>query len=267
MTEHRWSKFWWADYEGDDALRVVSLAAQGLWMRMLCAMHKGTPCGHLTINGKVPSARQIAMMASASEREVVRLLAELEEAGVFSRTEAGVIYSRRMVRDKATSQKAREDGKRGGNPALKPTDKGGLTPPDNGGGYSLEAEADTEAESLPPLAPPSVPTAPRSASPPPRGRGSRLPADWQPSEPMYAGVDAQRTLARFRDYWTAQAGARGVKADWDATWRNWCRREAEQPKPKLHTLPPAEQDRRILAAVGLNFDDPRPVVVPMRIAQ
>lgn len=30
---------------------------------------------------------------------------------------------------------------------------------------------------------------------------------------------------RFRDYWKAQPGQRGVKADWFATWRNWCRNE------------------------------------------
>lgn len=96
--------------------------------------------------------------------------------------------------------------------------------------------------------------------------GSRLPDDWQPEESAFAGASPV-TLAKFRDYWRAQPGAKGRKTDWQATWRNWCRREAEQPKPKLHTLPPAEQDRRILAAVGLNFDDPQQTVVPMRIAQ
>lgn len=97
--------------------------------------------------------------------------------------------------------------------------------------------------------------------------GSRLPDEWQPSEPGYDGATAA-TLAKFRDYWRAQPGAKGRKADWDATWRNWCRRDAEQPKPKLHTLPQHEQDRRILAAVGLRFDDPAPVVhLPARIAQ
>lgn len=147
MTEHRWSKFWWADYEGDDALRVVSLAAQGIWMRMLCAMHKGEPYGHLTINGKPPTMRQIAMMASTTEREAKKLLAELGEAGVFSRTDDGVIFSRRMVRDMETHTRGVNDGKRGGNPKLATAPKGGgLTPPDNGGGYALDTEADTEAE-------------------------------------------------------------------------------------------------------------------------
>ena len=150
MTEYRWSKFWWSDYESDDALRLVSLAAQGMWMRMLCAMHRGQPYGHLAINSTAPSARQISIMLSATEKEVAKLLPELEKAGVFSRTDEGVIYSRRLVRDKAASAEAIANGKRGGNPALKPKSGGGLTPPDNPDPPStliLEAEADREAES------------------------------------------------------------------------------------------------------------------------
>jgi hypothetical protein len=29
----------------------------------------------------------------------------------------------------------------------------------------------------------------------------------------------------FRDYWISQAGAKGRKADWFATWRNWVRNQ------------------------------------------
>jgi hypothetical protein len=32
----------------------------------------------------------------------------------------------------------------------------------------------------------------------------------------------------FRDYWIAAAGAKGRKADWDATWRNWIRNQRGQ---------------------------------------
>ena len=43
------------------------------------------------------------------------------------------------------------------------------------------------------------------------------------------GWGAERAAAvfeKFRDYWIAQPGAKGRKADWLATWRNWCRKEA-----------------------------------------
>lgn len=40
-------------------------------------------------------------------------------------------------------------------------------------------------------------------------------------------ADPSATFAKFSDHWKAQAGAKGRKADWEATWRNWVRREKE----------------------------------------
>lgn len=67
-------------------------------------------------------------------------------------------------------------------------------------------------------------------------RGERLPADWQPDVvcrefAISEGLDPDRVAASFRDYWHAKPGNSGQKSDWKATWRNWCRREAEQ-KPQ-----------------------------------
>jgi len=267
MTEHRWSKFWWADYEGDDALRVVSLAAQGLWMRMLCAMHKGTPYGHLTINGRAPTVRQIGILASVSEGKTEKLMQELEKSGVFSRTETGVIFCRRMVRDREISERGQQDGKRGGNPTLKAKPQEGLTPPLNHPPYALEAEADTETESKsPPVAPPRA-DAPRAASPTPRERGSRIPDGWQPEDATFAarhGVDEATALPEFRDYWRGVAGKAGVKLDWEATWRNQVRhlaaKRAQAPPRKTSQMSPEDQNadlmRRMQAAMGQNEENP-----------
>jgi uncharacterized protein YdaU (DUF1376 family) len=67
---------------------------------------------------------------------------------------------------------------------------------------------------------------------PKQSRGTRLPADWKPSEEQIAFCKTERpdlhpvaTGDRFRDFWIAQAGSKGVKLDWDATWRNWVRNE------------------------------------------
>lgn len=76
-------------------------------------------------------------------------------------------------------------------------------------------------------------TAPLS---PPKNRGTRLPADWKPNEIDVAfarslGHTEGRVAAiaeQFRDHWLAAPGQRGVKLDWSATWRNWCRREGVQ---------------------------------------
>ncbi len=74
----------------------------------------------------------------------------------------------------------------------------------------------------------------RPARRPPR-RGTRIPADFAITDSMTAwaaekippDVDLLEETQRFRDYWTAIPGARGVKLDWEATWRNWMRKAAE----------------------------------------
>ncbi len=157
MSKRRWSKFWWQDYERDPALRLCSLAAQGLWMRLLCLMHEGEPYGHLCVNHRPLHSRQLALMLGVAERQIARLMAELRDAGVFSTTPEGCIYSRRLLRDKAVSDQGAAWGRTGGNPSLKaasqtpassppstqPTGAGeGLSPPHK----HQEAEAESEAD-------------------------------------------------------------------------------------------------------------------------
>lgn len=67
-------------------------------------------------------------------------------------------------------------------------------------------------------------------------RGTKLPEGWEPSEEIKAwarqerpDLDMDRTLAAFRDYWRAQPGTKGRKADWPATFRNWVRNEKRLP--------------------------------------
>ncbi|KAB2708314.1 hypothetical protein [Brucella intermedia] len=73
-------------------------------------------------------------------------------------------------------------------------------------------------------------------------RGSRLPDDFKAdiSEASRLGLseaDATREADKFRDYWNSQPGQRGVKLDWQATWRNWCRSAVER-KPHRKEPPP-----------------------------
>ncbi len=69
--------------------------------------------------------------------------------------------------------------------------------------------------------------------PSPRKRGQRLPDDFTVSEDMREWARentpniGQSEHDKFCDYWRAQPGQKGVKADWVATWRNWMRRAQE----------------------------------------
>ena len=81
----------------------------------------------------------------------------------------------------------------------------------------------------------------------PQSRGTRLPADWNPSEQDIAFCKSERpdlnpkaVADRFRDFWIAQPGTKGVKLDWVATWRNWVRNE------KAVNSAPAQPTRRAI---------------------
>jgi len=93
----------------------------------------------------------------------------------------------------------------------------------------------------------------RAARAAPR-KGTRLPDDWKPTDDDLKAADeflgdfalADTEAAKFRDYWISKPGSGGVKLDWSATWRNWCRKAAEN-KPRAG---PARQRHETPAEIG-----------------
>lgn len=78
----------------------------------------------------------------------------------------------------------------------------------------------------------------------PRKRGARLPDSFVVTDAMAAwarentpDVDLRRATAEFCDYWRAVAGAKGVKVDWIATWRNDMRHKQERAVPAPRANP------------------------------
>ncbi len=113
MSVNPWLKFYPADWQADQALRLCSLAARGMWIECMCIMHRAVPYGHLVVNGRPVTDTQLAVLAGAHPSQIPDLIRELEEAGVFSRTKQGVIYSRRLSRDakrSAIGRKTKIDG-------------------------------------------------------------------------------------------------------------------------------------------------------------
>lgn len=116
-----WGKWFWNDWASDAGLRVSSLAAQGLWMRMLCVAATADPLGYVLIAGRPVTATDLALLTGAPEAQIDELWQELDRNGVFSRDRQGRIYNRRMVRDAKMRRDAKRFGKKGGNPALSPS--------------------------------------------------------------------------------------------------------------------------------------------------
>jgi hypothetical protein len=210
----------------------------------MCLMHEATPYGQLLINGRPPTDMQLASLAGTPVDQIPGLLEELENAGVFSRTRSGVVYSRRMTRD----EKKRKDGE-------KSQKTGGKLP-----NSRRSQAAEKKRENLPPgevvggvvSKPPSTqkPEARRQieekeegkpssqndggdlfGEKPKRGtripQGAVLPEDWRAFALSEGHPDPEREWLKFSDYWRSQPGQKGVKLDWEATWRNWIRRAME----------------------------------------
>lgn len=231
-------KWYPRDWRGDGALRMCSFAARGLWADLLSLMHdEGEPYGHLRMNGKAPTSAQLSRMLGGTPREIDRIIAELEEAGVFSRDDDGIIFSRRMVRDKAKADLDKQNGGKGGNPDLKPKPNG----PDNGG-VNPQDKAHYQK-------PETITQKPEEKEG--RARASRLPPDWTLPSDWKAEAVAKRDehgmppanldleAEKFANYWHGIAGQRGTKLDWRGTWINWTLR-ADAPRP--NGVVPHERD-------------------------
>lgn len=80
-----------------------------------------------------------------------------------------------------------------------------------------------------------------------RARGTRLPPDWRPNEALRQfardhNVDPDTARAEFVDFWIAVPGQRGVKLDWDSTFRNRIR-DLASGKFRSRAGPPQRQQQ------------------------
>lgn len=167
---------------------------------------------------------------SKDEREAVKNV--LEE--FFKLTERGWVQvraDREIEAYRVRADIARENGNRGGRPQ-KPKPNPEETHPVYGEKLTNNQEPLTKEKEA--------------------RTGARLPDDWMPSaeDRTFAeqlGLNPDAVAASFKDYWRGVAGAKGRKADWPGTWRNWCRKDAESQRNRKQTpnvtgnaLPPSE---------------------------
>jgi hypothetical protein len=99
--------------------------------------------------------------------------------------------------------------------------------------------------------------------------GTRLGADfampddwinWATAERGWALIAARQEALAFIDYWAGVSGAKAVKADWLATWRNWCRRSDRVGSAKVEasTLTPlqiAERELKTALMLGQSYEE------------
>lgn len=111
MAKNPSSVWYWNDWALDPAVRLCSMAARGMWMEMLAIAAAATPYGHVQVGDKPCSADDLAQLTGQRKQDVSRWIRELDTNGVFSRTEDGTIFCRRMVRETEQRQNKRKKAK------------------------------------------------------------------------------------------------------------------------------------------------------------
>lgn len=149
------------DFLTDEKLNECSAESTGVYIRLMCLMHKSDQYGRILLkqkykqmakqNGKQISnfalqfAFQLVRQMPYDVETISRALEELMENGVVS-IEDDVLFQKRMVRDSELSEKRSAAGSKGGRPSqsdrnlLKQKDK------QNESKSSSKSEANTESE-------------------------------------------------------------------------------------------------------------------------
>lgn len=229
----KWMPIYWGDYLG--ATGHLSAAEHGAYLLLIGAAWMGA--------GALPGDdAQLARIARMTAKEWARSRATI--AAFFTVTPDG--WRHRRVDEELGKAQAEYDRQRARTAAATAARNDQRNVPRND-----DRDVDV-TESQPQPQPQRKEGSEQGARSP---IGSRLPPDWEPGTTGWAfasdlGLDPGRVIPQFRDYWTAAAGAKARKADWPATWRSWCRREAEQrPRRGPNGAPPGQAMRDQIAGI------------------
>ena len=111
-------QFYTGDWLKDEGVNLSSLAAQGLWINMLCYMNASPVRGTLAkANGDPMKCEDLAHLVRLTKQKCQELLDELVKNNVPSVDMVGddpMYKSRRMVADEAMRQRCAEGGRKGG---------------------------------------------------------------------------------------------------------------------------------------------------------
>lgn len=225
----------YGEFVSDPKVQLLAFEDQRHFVALLCLKCNGT------LDSDAPSQafrdRMIAKALGLSPDAALEAKRRLIEVGVVTDDWQPVKWSERQFEsDSSTSRVRKFREKRSGNVSV--------TPQNRTDTEQSRAEKDAGASS----------------------RATRLPEDFALTPERRAVAEAERlpadrTFADFCDYWRAASGQKARKCDWDATWRNWCRRQVDfRPARQQSGRPSALTDEwpELRArATAINFREPR----------
>lgn len=224
------------DYLRDTA--HLSLLEHGVYARLLQVYY--------TREAPIADAEKYRLVGARSDEERRAVDAVLEE--FFALIDGLWVQDRcdREIADYQTkAERNREVGRLGGRP-VKPRN------PEETQTVSKRNPTETLASSHKPIAKREEKERERALRDAPPSRGSRIP-DGFPGDDEIVWCMAERpdivpqaVAVKFRDYWAGVPGARGRKADWPATWRNFVRGE----RPGARASPAERRDAETAEFLG-----------------
>jgi hypothetical protein len=190
----------YAEFVSDPKVQLLAFEDQRHFVALLCLKC----CG--TLDSEAPNEtyrdRMIAKALGLSLEAAIEARRRLVEVGIVADDWQPVRWSDRQFESDLSTERVRKHRKRFGNVTETPqirTEQIQNRPEEGAGAPS---------------------------------RATRLPDDFALTPERRAVAEAERlpadrTFAEFCDYWRAASGQKARKCDWEATWRNWCRRQVD----------------------------------------
>lgn len=232
--------FWYYPQDVERDIQILTLGAQGLWLRMLGWMHfNQSHRGYLELaTGEPMNDEDIAARVGKSVEEVRRHLAEMRRIGLFSEDERGCIWNRRMVRDTEISRKRADAAKHRANESKRDENgqfAGAKHPiggeqntehppskmPDKGG---TKREQNTVPSDSVSSSPSDSLLTPEHTTPKPKNMAQLLREDM-------GGVQFEELQSKMHEY-----GITGGHEDWSIARSMWNRREPDLRQRILDSL-------------------------------
>lgn len=192
------------DIIDDEKIRLLAFEDRWHFVALMCCKRSG-----LLDKGDPPDLlrRKLSVKLGLAMRELEAAVLRIAEVGLIcNETFQPIAWDDRQFLSDNSSDRVKRHRDR-----VKRFSNVSVTPPET------DTEPDDRAEST------------ASAA---KKRGTRLPDDWVPSFALKKwALDETNNQAsflvtevfKFKDYWKACSGQKGVKLDWDATFRNWIR--------------------------------------------
>ena len=220
----------------------VSKDAKLLYLAGLCY------AGSALTDGEVPSNAVPILAAQTGIKSTSKLVNELVRANLWTKSDSGFAIhdylthnqSADKVRANKDAARSRMQRSRSQNVrANKSRSSQDVREPDTDTDTDISPDGEREGGADAPAPPTPTPRhKPKTSDSARSPRGTRLPADFAVTDEMRSwarekGLDdaaINEETEKFREWWPAQPGQKGVKADWQLTWQTWIRRAIEQPK-------------------------------------